>query len=261
MSTWYFPVIDAKEYNRGSYMDKHTKGNRTHYAIDIYAKRGSTIVAPTGGRVIGSSATSGEGDLGGHYIRILGNDGYTYYFAHMDNASKYEKGDTVQAGAFIGAVGSTGSAKGTTPHLHFSMRNAGGNPVNPYSWLSSNQNNISDGSGGLPPGGLTAEERESKYAYDATTQATAFPDVEEPGAGGVTFEFEEDLTNTDPAYLNQLAEFRNDLRVSQGQDPVKRSAADQMHRSLMYMASMVRAQGFDTGIADEIQQVGRDEER
>lgn len=127
---WIFPVAGDSEWSGGSFMDKHTKHEGSHHAIDVYAPEGTPIVSPVAGKVL----ATGSGGRGGNWARILGTDGITYYFAHMAGAARVAKGQQIKAGAHVGFVGDTGSAKGTKPHLHFSMRE-GGKAYNPTTWL------------------------------------------------------------------------------------------------------------------------------
>jgi len=113
-------------------MDKHTKGDRSHHAIDIYAKSGTGIVSPAGGTI--TRVKSGS-KLGGTTVTVMGNDGIEYYFAHMSkHAPNLKQGQKILAGHTLGYVGNTGSAKRTKAHLHFSMKKAG-KALNPYSHL------------------------------------------------------------------------------------------------------------------------------
>ena len=129
---WVMPVAGPNEFSNGSWMpDTHTHRGRTHAAVDVYAEEGTPIVAPVAGKVISTK----HGKIGGHTARILGDDGITYYFAHMAEGAVVGAGQRVLAGNHIGYVGRTGSAKNTKPHLHFSMTK-GGRKINPYSFLS-----------------------------------------------------------------------------------------------------------------------------
>ena len=67
-------------------------------------------------------------------MQYRGDDGITYYFAHMDRPSGVRKGQRVSAKSYLGAVGNSGSASSTSPHLHFSMKFRG-QPVNPVNWF------------------------------------------------------------------------------------------------------------------------------
>lgn len=132
---WVFPVVGPHRWNRGSWMPNTPRpwqNNRTHAAIDIYAERGTHIVAPVGGRILSTSTSK----IGGNTVRIQGDDGVIYYFAHLDGKSHLKAGSRVEKAEFVGFVGNTGSASGGSTHLHFSMRQVGSNQViNPISYL------------------------------------------------------------------------------------------------------------------------------
>jgi murein DD-endopeptidase MepM/ murein hydrolase activator NlpD len=128
---WIMPVAGESEWSGGSFMDKHTKHEGSHHAIDVYAREGTPIVSPKAGRVV----SVGSGGRGGNWARVQGDDGVMYYFAHMASSARVSKGQLIKAGEHIGFVGDTGSAKGTKPHLHFSMKK-NGKPLNPKTYLT-----------------------------------------------------------------------------------------------------------------------------
>jgi len=101
-----------------------------HYpATDIFAARGCTVVAPVSGRVDEVStvdrwvsSTNKGADRGGLAVSIVGDDGVRYYGSHLSTiTSGVRPGKRVQAGEPIGRVGTSGSARGTSPHLHFGI--------------------------------------------------------------------------------------------------------------------------------------------
>lgn len=129
---WVFPIAGANEWSGGSWMPTtKTHRGRTHPGIDIYAEPGTAIVAPMAGTVM-EAAT---GKVGGNYVRIRGDDGVVYYFAHMQSASMLRPGARIEKAATIGFVGNTGSARTTKPHLHFTMR-VNDKPIDPRSYLN-----------------------------------------------------------------------------------------------------------------------------
>lgn len=105
---------------------------RTHHdypAADIFAHVGCRFVAPTDGRVESVATTdrwdpkTNRGDArGGRSVAMVGADGVRYYGAHLTSiAAGIRPGLAVRAGQELGRTGHTGSARYTTPHLHFAL--------------------------------------------------------------------------------------------------------------------------------------------
>lgn len=99
-------------------------GGRVHEGNDMFAARGTAVRAPVGGRV-----EPYDNSLGGTAIRLYGNDGNRYYFAHLE---RYGATGTVAAGTTIGYVGNSGDAAGGPTHLHFEAHPNGGDAVDPF---------------------------------------------------------------------------------------------------------------------------------
>jgi len=108
---------------------KYGKYHHDYPATDIDAKKGCAFVAPIAGVVDEvntedkwSGKTNKGADRGGLSISIIGDDGNRYYGSHL---SKIEvnivPGYKVATGEKLGEIGSSGSAKGTKPHLHFGI--------------------------------------------------------------------------------------------------------------------------------------------
>ena len=105
-------------------------GGRRHQGNDLFAARGTPVVAS----VAGSYRRTVNG-LGGISYYLQGEDGNTYYGAHMSGYGPVGPGRVPQ-GAVLGFVGNSGNARGTSPHLHFEIRPGGGGPVNPFPTVS-----------------------------------------------------------------------------------------------------------------------------
>ena len=92
-------------------------------------KAGCTFISPIDGTVdevnrkdSWSGKTNLGADRGGLFVSIIGVDGVRYYGSHLRSIpSSIKPGIAVKAGRVLGAVGATGSAKGTHPHLHFGI--------------------------------------------------------------------------------------------------------------------------------------------
>lgn len=127
------------DYGKGDL--KHQKRGG-HGGIDIFAPKGTPLVACVNGKIIKKGYTK----VGGNRVTIRDNKGLNYYYAHLDNISpNIRRGDIVSAGEYIGTVGDTGNAKGTHPHLHFSIYDNRGyknGNIDPWPFLSSQLDNI-----------------------------------------------------------------------------------------------------------------------
>ncbi|WP_354306919.1 M23 family metallopeptidase [Sphingomonas trueperi] len=114
-------------------------GTREHHAIDILARKGTPVLAAAAGSV----EKHFESELGGHTLYIRTSDGGTvYYYAHLDTIGVSE-GAAVRQGQPIATVGSSGSADGGAPHLHFEVKRMApgegwwqGTNVDPYPLLA-----------------------------------------------------------------------------------------------------------------------------
>ena len=107
-------------------------GNRPHRGIDIFAPRGTGVVAVTSGII----SYIGDQPKGGHSLWLTTESGASFYYAHLDRwAPGIYEGMEVSSGDLLGFVGNTGNAITTPPHLHFGI-SANDEMVNPYPVLS-----------------------------------------------------------------------------------------------------------------------------
>jgi peptidoglycan LD-endopeptidase LytH len=109
------------------YGDSRDGGKRSHEGIDIFAKKGTQIVAPTRGTI----SRVGTSKLGGKVVWMYDQKrGHSYYFAHLDTQYVHA-GQLVNQGDVIGTVGNTGNARYTPAHLHFGIYQSGSkDPIN-----------------------------------------------------------------------------------------------------------------------------------
>jgi murein DD-endopeptidase MepM/ murein hydrolase activator NlpD len=127
---WGMPVAGARRYDIGSFFgDPRDGGTRPHYGIDIFAPRGTPVVAAMDGYA-SMVDTTGNGGIMIWQVETGGRR--SAYYAHLDRVlvqrrQGFRRGDT------IGLVGNTGNARTTPPHLHFGtfVRPVGGvDPMN-----------------------------------------------------------------------------------------------------------------------------------
>ena len=107
----------------------YARAHHDYPATDILAKSGCAFVAPIDGvidevnRVDTWSGKVNAGiTRGGLSVSLIGVDGVRYYGSHLRSIHKaIQPGLEVKAGQRLGSVGATGSARGTSPHLHFGI--------------------------------------------------------------------------------------------------------------------------------------------
>ena len=122
--SWLCPIGGATVFS-DTWGDACSSG-RSHKGVDMWAEYGTPIVA-----VVSGSVEENSGGAGGLGQYLTGDDGASYYYAHL---AWVEGSGRVSAGQVIGAVGDTGNALGGPAHLHFEIHPGGwGTAINPYS--------------------------------------------------------------------------------------------------------------------------------
>ncbi len=112
-----FPVSGTKSNIGSVWGDERDGGRRTHEGIDIFATRGTPVVAISDGEI----TFVGNDDIGGKNITLQPDDyEWNAYYAHLDQMF-VSPGEHVKKGQMIGTVGNTGNAKSTPAHLHFGI--------------------------------------------------------------------------------------------------------------------------------------------
>jgi peptidoglycan LD-endopeptidase LytH len=106
-------------------------GRREHHGIDIFAPRGTPVLAASDGIV----RRVGSNRLGGNVIWLTDSErGLSHYYAHLDT-QLVAAGARVRVGDTLGLVGNTGNARTTPPHLHYGLYAGRGGPVDPWNFL------------------------------------------------------------------------------------------------------------------------------
>jgi hypothetical protein len=118
-SGWRWPVAGPviTPYSNGA--DPYARGR--HRGIDVGAPVGTPVSAATGGtvRFAGTAGSSGQ------TVSVRTADGrYDTSYLHLSSIA-VRRGQHLEAGERVGAVGTTGRRSAAAPHLHFGVRDAG----------------------------------------------------------------------------------------------------------------------------------------
>ncbi|MGE0161042.1 MAG: peptidoglycan DD-metalloendopeptidase family protein [Gemmatimonadales bacterium] len=115
-------------------------GARSHEGVDIFAPRGTPVLAAAAGEAYRIGITN----LGGKVVWVRDPiRNARLYYAHLDS-QHVRNGDRIEIGDTLGFVGNTGNARTTPPHLHFGLYRSGEGAIDPAPYLR-------------PPAGTLAE--------------------------------------------------------------------------------------------------------
>ena len=117
-AAWVWPLRGEliSTYRNGD--DPYAGGQ--HRGIDIAAPLGARVVAATGGEV----RFAGVAGSSGLTVSVRTADGFDTSYLHLSSLA-VRKGDGVDSGDVLGAVGTSGRRSAVQPHLHFGVREAG----------------------------------------------------------------------------------------------------------------------------------------
>ena len=106
-------------------------GRRKHKGVDIFARKGTPVLAAADGRI----RSVKNGGLGGKVVwqRDV-SERYNLYYAHLDT-QMVRRGQLVKVGDTLGLVGNTGNARTTPPHLHFGIYQRRRGAVDPFPFI------------------------------------------------------------------------------------------------------------------------------
>ena len=106
-------------------------GRRSHAGIDIFAPRGTPVVAVAPGVVRRVQETA----IGGRVVWVYDAErNQSIYYAHLDR-QLVSAGEQVDIGDTLGTVGNTGNARTTPPHLHFGIYRRGEGSLDPFPFI------------------------------------------------------------------------------------------------------------------------------
>jgi peptidoglycan LD-endopeptidase LytH len=103
-------------------------GGRRHQGTDLMNAYGTPNVA-----VVSGTIERHNGGAGGIAIYLKGDDGNTYYYAHLSEVVGPDR--RVAQGELVGKTGATGNARGGANHTHFEFHPGGGPAVDSYPLL------------------------------------------------------------------------------------------------------------------------------
>ncbi|MBL7070151.1 MAG: M23 family metallopeptidase [Candidatus Omnitrophica bacterium] len=124
-------IIIRNDSRGDGFFGARRNGGRKHNGVDLYGEIGTPVKSVRSGRVI--VADKLKNGLGTHVI-IQHPRGATTIYAHLSEIY-VKRGDFLQQGRVIGAVGKTGNATHPKiqPHLHFEVKK-GGVPQDPIAY-------------------------------------------------------------------------------------------------------------------------------
>jgi murein DD-endopeptidase MepM/ murein hydrolase activator NlpD len=125
------PVEGAKPASiQSGFGAPRDSGARMHQGVDIFAPRGTPVVAAADGLI----TSVGVNGLGGNVVWVFRPmRGESLYYAHLET-QVVKAGSYVSRGDVLGTVGNTGNARGGPTHLHFGIYARGG-AVDPLPYL------------------------------------------------------------------------------------------------------------------------------
>jgi murein DD-endopeptidase MepM/ murein hydrolase activator NlpD len=112
------PVAGRATSGYGERIDPIHHTTSIHPGFDLAAPTGTQVGAARGGEVV----HAGPAGTYGNVVIVRHEDGFETRYAHLSEVH-VKKGDRVETGQDVGAVGSTGHSTG--PHLHFEIRKEG----------------------------------------------------------------------------------------------------------------------------------------
>ncbi len=129
---YHFPVAGKDNAAIQSFWGANRDaGRRSHEGLDIFADRGTPVVAAADGWI----SSTGNRGLGGKQVWLrAGLFGNSLYYAHLDSIA-VGSGKRVKLGDTLGFVGNTGNARTTPPHLHFGIYQGRRGAINPLPYV------------------------------------------------------------------------------------------------------------------------------
>lgn len=114
------PVVGVSAWKIRDNFHAPREGGRYHLGLDIFAPRGTPVVAASDGVI----TYVGVQTKAGRCLWLSADSGLAFFYAHLDHWSGgIREGLRVRRGTVLGYVGNTGNAIHTPSHLHFQVMN------------------------------------------------------------------------------------------------------------------------------------------
>lgn len=119
----------------GSRKDPISGKTDYHLGMDISGSKGTRLDANVAGKIIasGDAVKNGEDGSYGNIVIVQDANNFKHLYAHLDKAVA-KIGDYVEIGTQIGNIGASGRVTG--PHLHYEVKNAKGQRIDPKSYYT-----------------------------------------------------------------------------------------------------------------------------
>jgi len=168
-----FPIAGVANFTHDWYFPRWGPGFRFHKGTDVFADHGTPVRSPVDGTV-----TSGNGSLGGIFVKVFQPDGTYFYMAHLAGLVEgFQDGMAVKTGDIVGYVGNTGNARTTPPHVHLGVYSPGGEPTDPKPILDQM---LADALAALP--GIVEQVKAQQAAAPAAAAPSDAPAARVPGS-------------------------------------------------------------------------------
>ena len=126
-----FPIAGSASWSNDWHAYRPCPTPHVHQGLDIFAARGTPVVA-VGAAVVTSKRA---GAVSGLAVKITDAAGVQYFYGHLDRfAAGLRPGQQVRAGQILGYVGNSGNAVGGATHVHFEIL-LGGLPTPPKPYV------------------------------------------------------------------------------------------------------------------------------
>ncbi len=125
------PVKNATsaDWNHNTFWYEPWGSSVVHKGIDIFGKKGTTVIPATTGIVL----YRGQLKKGGNVVAVLGPKWRIHYYAHLESIN-VNFASLVNQTDKIGTLGDSGNAKGKAPHIHYSILS-----LIPLPWLATTE--------------------------------------------------------------------------------------------------------------------------